>query len=131
MKALLDTHTLVWFAFADPKLSNTARLIIEDRMNQIFVSPASYWEIAIKVSLGKWQLQQPYQVLMDSLWDVYGFNIMPIEPSHTAALIQLPQVTKHRDPFDRLLAAQALVEQVPIISADAKFDQYGVTRLWT
>ncbi len=131
MRALLDTHTLVWFAFADPKLSSSARLIIEDWKNDIFISPSSYWEIAIKVSLGKWQLQQPYQVLIDSLWDVYGFSILPIEPNHTAALIQLPPNSKHRDPFDRLLAAQSLVEQIPLISADAKFDQYGVTRLWT
>lgn len=128
MKVLLDTHTLVWFAFDDPKLSGNAKTIISDLSNHILISPATYWEIAIKVSLGKWQLNLPYVDLMDSLWSVYGFGILPINPMHTARLIHLPAC--HKDPFDRLLAAQALVEELPLVSADGIFDRYDVPRIW-
>ena len=131
MRVLLDTHALVWYAFADPQLSATSRTLILDPSNEILVSPVSYWEIAIKVSLGKWQLQQSYDDLIDSLWTVYGFRILPILPVHTAHLIQLPYPPNHRDPFDRLLIAQALVEGIAVVSADAKFDPYGVPRIWT
>jgi PIN domain nuclease of toxin-antitoxin system len=128
VRVLLDTQALVWYAFADPQLATTARAIIADPANEVLVSPASYWEIAIKVSLGKWQLHQPYPDLIDSLWTVYGFRILPITPEHTGRLIGLP--FHHRDPFDRLLAAQALVEGVPRVSSDVVFEQYGVTRVW-
>jgi PIN domain nuclease of toxin-antitoxin system len=103
-------------------------LLIEDPANEVFVSPASYWEIAIKVALGKWQLNQPYEELIESLWTVYGFQILPICPQHTARLIGM---TYHNhDPFDRLLAAQAMVEKVPLVSADQVFDKYGVPSIW-
>ncbi len=128
MKILVDTHSLVWFAFADPKITETAMNVIADTGNEILVSPASYWEIAIKVALGKWKLLQPYEELIDTLWRVYGFQILPILPSHTARLIELP--FEHNDPFDRLLAAQALMEGVPLVSADTVFDKYGVSRIW-
>lgn len=130
MSWLLDTHSLAWFAFDDQRLPANAKAIIEDPVNTILVSPASYWEIAIKVSLGKWTLQVPYPDLMDSLWTVYGFQVLPILPSHTLRLLTLPHPSNHRDPFDRLLVAQSLVEGIPLISEDTKLDQYGVTRVW-
>ena len=130
MRVLLDTHTLVWYAFADPKLSTTSRTLIANPANEILISPVSYWEIAIKVSLKKWQLQQSYDDLIDSLWTVYGFVILPILPKHTTRLIQLPYPPNHRDPFDRLLVAQAVVEGIPMVSADPKFDLYAVPRVW-
>ena len=130
MTALLDTHTLVWYAFRDPKLSATAEAVISKGSNRILISPASYWEIAIKVALGKWQLRQPYDDLIDELWTVHMFTPLPILPAHTSRLLTLPAPANHRDPFDRLLVAQGLAEGVPIISADPKFDQYGVTRIW-
>jgi PIN domain nuclease of toxin-antitoxin system len=130
VRLLPDTHALVWFAFADPQLSTTARLLLADPANEILVSPASYWEIAIKVSLGKWALQRPYSDMLDALWNVYGFRILHITPEHTTRLLTLPHPANHRDPFDRLLIAQALVEGVPLVSADAKLDQYGVNRIW-
>jgi PIN domain nuclease of toxin-antitoxin system len=68
---------------------------------------------------------------MNDLWAVYGFRVLPIRPDHTERLLTLPHPSNHRDPFDLLLIAQALVEGVPLLSADAKLDQYGVTRLWT
>lgn len=130
MRVLLDTHALVWYAFADPKLSVTSRTLIMDPANEILISPVSYWEFAIEVSLGKWQLQQSYDDLIDSLWTVYGFLILPILPKRTTRLIQLPFPPHHRDPFDRLLVAQAIVEGIPVISADPRFDFYGVARTW-
>lgn len=128
MKVLADTHAFVWFALADPALAATARSVLEDPANEILISPASYWEVAIKVHLGKWQLAQPYSVLIDSLWTTYGFQRLPIAPSHTARLIGLPN--HHGDPFDRLLIAQSLVENIGIISSDSTFDLYGVSRVW-
>jgi len=125
---LLDTHALLWFALADPQLSETAMTTIMDPSLEKLVSPASYWEIAIKISIGKYTLSELYEVFMDAAIDQNGFGYLHIEPRHTAAPITLP--FHHKDPFDRLLVAQALVERVPIISADVAFEQYGATRLW-
>lgn len=128
MRLLLDTHALLWYALADPQLSSTAQQLILDSANEVLISPASYWEIAIKVSINKLVLHRPYQDFMDVCLKRYGFVVLPIEPRHTAALVALP--FHHRDPFDRLLVAQALVEAVPIVSIDAALDPYGVRRLW-
>lgn len=125
---MLDTHAAVWYAIGDPQLSAIARTFIQDAANEPLVSPASYWEVAIKVHTGKWQLLVPYGQLVDSLFSVYGFGHLPILPAHTFRLIGLPD--HHKDPFDRLLIAQALAEGIPIISADKIFDAYGVTRIW-
>lgn len=128
MRGLLDTHTAVWYATDDPQLSAAARAFIQDATNEVYVSPASYWEIAIKVHLGKWQLLTPYEPLIDSLFTVYKFGLLPILPSHTARLIGLPD--HHKDPFDRVMVAQCQVENLSVVSADAIFDAYGVTRIW-
>jgi PIN domain nuclease of toxin-antitoxin system len=125
---LLDTRTLLWYALGDPQLSSTAQGLILDPANQILISPASYWEIAIKVSIGKLVLHQPYEDFMDVCLNRYGFVILPIEPRQTGALIAMP--FHHRDPFDRLVIAQALIEGIPIVSIDVALDPYGVTRLW-
>lgn len=128
MKVLLDTHTLVWFALTDPRLSATAMTIIMDPTNEKLVSPVSYWEIAIKISIKKYALSQPYEVFMTEAIDKNGFSYLHVLPKHTAALITLP--FHHKDPFDRLLVAQALVESIPIISNDTAMDAYGITRHW-
>ncbi len=127
MRLLLDTHTLLWYALNDPCLSPTASALIQDPANEILLSPASYWEIAIKVSIGKLQLHQPYQDFIDVCLNTYHFVILPIEPQHTAVVASLP--FHHKDPFDRLLVAQAQVENVPIIGNDMAFDPYGIQRL--
>lgn len=129
MRLLIDTHALYWYIDGSSDLSGTARRLIQDASNDILISPASFWEMAIKISLGKWQLNRPYGEFVDITLSRYGFQMLPILPTHTAALIELP--FHHRDPFDRLLAAQALIEDIPLVSADAIFDQYGVNRLWT
>jgi PIN domain nuclease of toxin-antitoxin system len=128
MRLLLDTHTFLWFVLNDPQLSATAEGLIADPANEILISPASYWEIAIKVGLGKYHLSSPYEDFMHQGIVGNDLLILPIETRHTAALIGLPY--HHRDPFDRLLTAQAIVEQIPIISTDRAFDPYPISRLW-
>ena len=130
MRLLLDTHCMYWYIEDEPQLSGRARTLIQDASNEILVSPASYWEIAIKISIGKWRLNRPYEEFIDIGLNQYGFQVLPILPTHTARLIGLPFPQGHRDPFDRLLVAQVLVEQIPIVSADSPLDAYGVTRLW-
>lgn len=128
MNLLLDTHTLLWFALGDAQLSATARQLIEDSANTKFVSPASYWEIAIKISIGKYVLHQQYETFFDRAIRQNGFLILPIEVRHTAALTNLPY--HHRDPFDRLLVAQAMVEGLSLVSIDSVLDAYPIQRLW-
>lgn len=111
-----------------PQLSATAGTLIQDASNEVLISPASYWEIAIKIGIGKWKLNRTYEEFIEIGLNQYGFRVLPILPTHTARLIGLP--FHHRDPFDRLLLAQALVENVPIISNDNALDAYGITRLW-
>jgi PIN domain nuclease of toxin-antitoxin system len=125
---LLDTHAFLWFITNDLQLSSTARALIADPANEILVSPASYWEIAIKVKLGKYPLTVPYLTLITQGIDGNGFKILPIVPKHTDVLTTLP--LHHRDPFDRLLVAQAMVENVPVVSADLQLDAYPIRRLW-
>ena len=128
MSILLDTHTFIWFVLDDPKLPAPAKALVEDPANDVFISPVSYWEIAIKVRLGKLDLQSPYDEFMQR--GIFGndFMILPIEPKHTSLLTRLP--LHHKDPFDRLLVAQAIVEGVAIVSVDVQLDPYGVQRLW-
>ena len=92
------------------------------------VSPAGYWEIAIKISIGKYSLPQPYEDFLDRAINDNGFTILPIEPRHTAELVTLPY--HHRDPFDRLIIAQAIVDEISVVSNDAQFDSYPVSRFW-
>jgi PIN domain nuclease of toxin-antitoxin system len=119
---------LLWFALADPQLSGTATGLIMDPANEKPVSPAGYWVIAIKVSVKKYTLSKPYEVFMQEAIDKNGFGYLHIEPKHTAPLTTLP--FHHKDPFDRLLIAQAVVEGIPIISGDAALDAYPIKRLW-
>lgn len=128
MNLLTDTHALVWFTDGDPQLPAAARTALGDPANAVFVSPAAYWEIAIKVHLGKWRLNLPYHVYTDTVFNVYGFREIPIRPDQTARLIGLPN--HHNDPFDRLMAVQCLSDQLTIVSGDTKFDLYGVPRIW-
>ncbi len=128
MRVLLDTHTFLWFLLDDPKLSPLARDIIIDGANKVEISPASFWEIAIKISLGKYELSEPYQDFIEQELTKNAIQILPILPRHTAALIQLP--FHHRDPFDRLIIAQAIVEDIPVLSNDAIFDAYPIYRIW-
>ena len=128
MNVLLDTHTLLWYYLADPQLSPRARANIEDPANQVFVSPASYWEVAIKLSIGKYTLQVPFPAFIQEAINDNGFTILSVEPQHTAELVALP--FHHRDPFDRLLVAQAIVQGMSLVSADPVLDSYPIRRIW-
>ena len=111
-----------------PNLSAAARSLIEDRANEKFVSVASLWEIAIKVSIGKLALSAPFGVLIPQQLSLNGFELLNIEIEHAAMVATLP--FHHRDPFDRLLIAQAAVENMSVVSIDTVFDAYSVTRVW-
>ncbi|MDJ0735416.1 MAG: type II toxin-antitoxin system VapC family toxin [Nostocaceae cyanobacterium] len=128
MRILLDTHSFLWFIAGNPKLSSTARSLIEDINNQRLLSVASLWEIAIKQSLGKLTLAMPFDILIPQQLSLNSIDILHIEINHLTVVCTLP--FHHRDPFDRLLIAQALVEEIPIVSADSAFDAYSVSRLW-
>jgi PIN domain nuclease of toxin-antitoxin system len=128
MRLLLDTHALLWFVWNHPNLSATARNLMSDPTNTLLLSAASIWEIAIKVSIGKLTLADPYDVFMQQAIRTTALTLLPIEVRHAAAMTALP--FHHNDPFDRMLIAQALVEKLTLLSTDALFDAYGVPRLW-
>lgn len=128
MKLLLDTHALLWFLSGDSRLSESARLAIEDLENTRHFSIATAWEIAIKVSLGKLQLVVPFEELLPGQLQSNRIDLLPLLPAHLQALLDLPY--HHRDPFDRMLIAQARVEDAAIVSIDSALDEYGARRLW-
>lgn len=128
MKMLLDTQAFLWFVLNDARLSATARLLLTDPANELLLSPASYWEIAIKVSIGKYSVPGSFKDFMDRQILHNQLTILPITVAHAAVVASLP--FHHRDPFDRLLVAQALTESLPLVSADPILSAYGVSRLW-
>ena len=128
MKLLLDTHALLWFYLDAPQLSGTARSLMIDPSHSKFVSPASYWEIAIKIGKQQYSLTKPYEDAMREAIDLNGFGYLHIYPKHTALLTTLPP--HHKDPFDRLLVAQAMSEAIPVVSCDAILDKYRIQRIW-
>jgi PIN domain nuclease of toxin-antitoxin system len=128
VKFLLDSHSLLWFVWDHHKLSPKARDLMANPRNELLFSMASLWEIAIKVSIGKLRLAEPYDAFMNQVITTNHLIILPITVQHATRVVSLP--FQHRDPFDRLLVAQAMVEKVPIISCDSVFDAYPVTRLW-
>jgi PIN domain nuclease of toxin-antitoxin system len=105
MKLLLDTHTFLWFVLNDPSLSQVARDLIIDPLNEIFLSPATHWEIAIKISIGKYQLPGPFESWINTQIQTNDFQILPIEVAHTALVTTLP--FHHKDPFDRMIMSSA------------------------
>ena len=128
MNLLIDSHALIWGYFDPNRLSATARTQMTDPSNRVFVSSASHWEIAIKISIRKLNLTEPFVEFVQHAILDNGFTILPIEPRHTAELISLPY--HHRDPFDRLLVTQAMVENLPVVSVDPVLDLYPIRRIW-
>ena len=127
MKALLDTHALLWWLSDDPSLSARARRAIAGTDNEIFVSPVSAWEMAIKNQRGKLDVQDLLDRLPQEI-EEEGFLVLPISIEHGLRAGALPE--HHRDPFDRMLIAQAQAEHLPIVSNDTVFDSYGIKRIW-
>lgn len=128
MSHLLDTHAFLWFINDDPSLSASAKSLIEDPESTIYLSVASVWEMAIKLSLGKLEMPSPFTDFIDDQLRENTITLLDIKTSHTGVVATLP--FHHRDPFDRLIIAQSKSEDIPIIGRDAIFDEYGIKRLW-
>jgi len=128
VRFLLDTHAVIWFISGDRQFSEKARTVLSARDAGMFLSIASIWEMAIKVGLGKLQLRLGLESELRRFLEENGFELLPIEYAHAARVASLP--FKHRDPFDRLLVAQAMIENMTIVSHDSILDGYGVKRLW-
>ncbi|MEA5553972.1 type II toxin-antitoxin system VapC family toxin [Anabaena cylindrica UHCC 0172] len=126
MKQLIDTHTLLWFTMGNPRISDNLRLQIENNDN--LLSIASVWEMAIKHSIGKLNLEMSFDDFVEQQIIGNGMTLKEINQQHISVIAQLP--LHHRDPFDRMLISQAMVENIPIISADTIFDAYPIQRLW-
>ncbi len=124
MHALVDTQALLWFEAGDRRLSSIAKSAISDRDNIKTISMASLWEIAIKLSIGKLELD----VTCDDILSLSGYQHLAVESAHLRVVRNLP--LHHRDPFDRLIIAQASHLHLPIVSSDEQFDSYGVKRIW-
>jgi PIN domain nuclease of toxin-antitoxin system len=125
MNLLLDTHVFLWFVNDHPKLSNHLKDLIEDDDNVSYLSMASLWEMSIKFNLGKLTLEPDYEEFVEREVITSSIKLLKIELEHLKINAALP--FHHRDPFDRLIIAQAVVENLPIISVDSAFDKYSVT----
>ena len=128
MKILWDTHTFLWFVNGSPLLSSFARNLIESPTSVNLLSMASVWEMAIKHSTGKLSFSQPFEVFVPQQIALNGIEVLGIKQEHVNVIATLP--LHHKDPFDRLLVAQCIVEQIALISVDAAFDAYPVQRRW-
>ena len=124
---LLDTHTAIWYFTGDEQLSDIAKQIIINASNPIYLSMTSIWELAIKIGLGKMQFTDKTAGFVRSA-EKDNFTILPIKTSHVFALETLPMI--HRDPFDRLLIATALAEQMTLITIDENIQKYDVSQIW-
>lgn len=128
MRLLLDTHAFLWWVDASDSLSRRARAAIASARNQCHLSLASGWEIAIKTSLGKLRIEGRLDRFLPEQIAENGFEALPIEIKHVARVARLPFL--HHDPFDRLLIAQALEDDLAVVTADRTFARYGVERIW-
>lgn len=128
MKILLDTQAFLWLSLDSPELSKKAKKIFLDEKHEFYFSLASIWEISIKVSIGKLKFKKSFEKIILQQFQENSMNQMGITFRHIIKVASLPFY--HRDPFDRLLAAQTLEEKIHIMSADSIFDQYGIDRIW-
>lgn len=128
MRVLLDTHTLLWATLSPSDLSPKAARITADESNVILVSAASAWEIATKVRIGRLPGAEKFEKEFLDVMEDTGYTMTPIDAA--VALRAGRFLAEHRDPFDRVLAAQALADDIPILSSDMKLDSFGVQRIW-
>jgi PIN domain nuclease of toxin-antitoxin system len=128
MKVLLDTHTLLWATLSVSSLSKRAAHVIANRSNEIYVSAASAWEVATKVRLGKLPHAAHFEREFLAKVDEAGYTLLSITAAHSLRAGRLSG--DHRDPFDRIIAAQALALDIPILSIDTKLDSFGISRIW-
>lgn len=128
MNLLLYSNILIWFTLTPDRLSAKVTQLIADKNNNLFISIASIWEIQIKLQLQKLTLDLPLSTLVKDLQQNSDIQILDITLAHIYALETLPN--EHRDPFDRIMIAQAMVEEMPFLSADKVFDLYPIERVW-
>jgi PIN domain nuclease of toxin-antitoxin system len=128
MRLLLDTHTFIWWDSEPGKLSSKALALCQDRSNTILLSVASVWEMQIKSQLSKLKLNSSLREVIESQCKTNDLEVLPVDLEHVLALETLP--TPHKDPFDRLLIAQANAENAILLSNDPLFQQYPVTVMW-
>lgn len=128
MRVLVDTHVFLWWVEGDRALPAKARAALADQENECFISLVSAWELSIKVGLGKLRLALPVERYVVEHIAANGFRMLDIQIAHVGRLETLD--LHHGDPFDRLLIAQALVEGLPVVTADPVFRKYGVKRIW-
>jgi PIN domain nuclease of toxin-antitoxin system len=128
MRALLDTCTLIWATFSPAALSPKAQQIIADEANEILVSAASAWEIATKVRIGKLPGAERLELDYIHVMEVAGYNLLSIDTETALRAGRL--IAEHRDPFDRMIAAQALALDIPVLSPDSELDQFAIRRIW-
>jgi PIN domain nuclease of toxin-antitoxin system len=128
LRILLDTHALLWMVSSSERLSGAAREAIAEETNDLCFSIAGYWELAIKQSLGKLELAAGWEDLLPQEITRNRIDWLAIEPKHVHEVVALPWI--HRDPFDRLMVAQARVEGLSIISRDRSLSEYGVPIIW-
>ena len=128
MRVLLDTHAFLWFVGGDARLSGYARSLITDPANSRLLSVGSLWEMAIKASLGRLTLGLPFPELVERQVRGNAIDVLPVRPAHLDEVARLP--FHHKDPFDRLIIAQAVAEEVAVVSRDGEFGPYPVTVLW-
>lgn len=128
MRVLIDSHALIWYVDQDNLLSPASHAAISDPTNDLLLSAGSIWEIGIKVGLGKLILTEPFKPWMNQAISDLDVTVVPLTVEYVDVQSNLPR--HHGDPFDRLIVAQAIIEQVSIISADAHLDAYGITRIW-
>ncbi|ETR69857.1 MAG: PilT protein-like protein, partial [Candidatus Magnetoglobus multicellularis str. Araruama] len=126
--ALLDTNSFLWFISGNEKLSIKARNFIEDFENELVLSIASLWEIAIKVSIGKLQLLKHFDILIPEKIEENEIEILNLELKHFSTMMKLP--FHHRDPFDRIIIAQSITENISVITSDGIFEDYLVKVIW-
>ncbi len=127
MKLLLDTHAFIWWDSDPSQLSSTALAALRDPSNEVWLSVCSVWEMAIKVDLGKLTLRLPLPDIV-AQQRTNGLRVMPISLEHSVAILGLPPI--HKDPFDRLLIAQATVESAKLVTNDQLVGKYSVSVLW-
>jgi PIN domain nuclease of toxin-antitoxin system len=128
MRLLLDTHTLAWWLLDDLRLPSRTRALIADRENEIFASAVSAFEVATKFRIGKWNDIGPLAIAFEEIVATQNFVVLPIAASHAcrAGLLR----SSHRDPFDRLLAAQTEIEGLHLVTNDPKFENFGTRIAW-
>lgn len=128
MRALLDTHTFLWWIIDNPQISSRVRDIMSNSSNELFLSAASCWEIAIKAKIGRIKLPDRPQIFVSQQMALNTIQGLPIQISHALHVFNLPH--HHKDPFDRIIIAQAQLEKLPILTSDATISKYKVKIIW-